>query len=106
MLLSLIGEKIVLWLSFLHTLLTLDDPLSLSSIIIPDVFIFFHTILDFSKAFDTVPHEHLLALVEHYGIRGPMLDRIWQFLTNRKQTVVISGEPSTSVYTDSESLKE
>ena len=59
------------------------------------------TILDFSKAFDTVPHERLLAKLEHSGIRGPILNWIREFLTNRQQKVVVSGESSTPVHVDS-----
>ena len=60
------------------------------------------TILDFSYyVFNTV-HQCLLAKLEHYGIKGPILDWIWECLTNRKHSsVVINGEPSTSVHVDS-----
>jgi hypothetical protein len=58
-------------------------------------------ILDFSKAFDTVPHNRLLAKLEHYGIRGPILAWIREFLTNREQRVIIEGEASSSVHVDS-----
>ena len=59
------------------------------------------TILDFSKAFDTMPHECLRSKLEHYGIRCPILDWIRKFFTNRKQREVINGEPPTSVHVDS-----
>ena len=53
-------------------------------------------IMDFSKAFDIVPYEHLLAKLDHYEIRGNTLARIRSFLTNRSQQGVVSGEKSTS----------
>ncbi|KAI8488562.1 hypothetical protein Bbelb_335910 [Branchiostoma belcheri] len=56
-------------------------------------------ILDFSRAFDTVPHERLVSKLAHYGIRGPILDWIRSFLQNRSMWVVADGEcsPSTCV---------
>ena len=54
-------------------------------------------ILDFSKAFDTVPHERLLHKLHHYGIRKSTLAWIRAFLTNRTQRVVIEGVGSDPV---------
>ena len=53
-------------------------------------------ILDFSKAFDKVPHKRLLGKLDHYGIRGSTLDWIKAFLSNRSQVVVVDGEKSES----------
>jgi len=50
--------------------------------------------IDFSKAFDTVPHERLLLKLDHVGIHGPLLRWIRGFLTNRKQRVLINGSCS------------
>ena len=36
--------------------------------------------LDYSMAFDRVPHERLLRKLDHYGIRGKTLDKIRAFL--------------------------
>ena len=58
-------------------------------------------ILDFSKAFDTVPHASLLGKLEHYGIDSKMLLWIPNFLKHRKQRVVVDG--SFSNYADVES---
>ena len=53
-------------------------------------------VLDFSKAFDVVPHQRLLHKVDHYGIRGTTLNWIQNFLTNRTQKVVVDGSSSES----------
>ena len=53
-------------------------------------------VLDFSKAFDVVPHQHLLHKLDHYGIRGTVLNWIQNFLTNRTQKVVVDGSSSES----------
>ena len=51
-------------------------------------------ILDFSKAFDTVPHDKLLHKLDHYGIRGELHTWIKNFLCERKMKVVIDGDHS------------
>ena len=53
-------------------------------------------VLDFSKAFDVVPHQRLLYKLDHYGIRGTTLIWIQIFLTNRTQKVVVDGSSSES----------
>lgn len=53
-------------------------------------------IMDFSKAFDMVPHQRLLAKIDHLGIRGNTKSWIKGFLTNRQQKVIIDGQSSTS----------
>ncbi len=47
--------------------------------------------LDFSKAFNTVPHERLLIKFDNLGIRGQLLNWIKAYLTERSQRVVIDG---------------
>lgn len=46
---------------------------------------------DFKKAFDKVPHRRLLYKLEFLGIRGKALDWIKNWLTDRKQRVVLNG---------------
>ena len=46
---------------------------------------------DFSKAFDSVPHKRLLLKIEAYGIKGKLLKWIEDFLSNRRQRVVVDG---------------
>ena len=48
-------------------------------------------VLDFSKAFDTVPHNRLLTKLKHYVIAGNTLSWIRAFLTNRTQRVLVEG---------------
>ncbi len=48
-------------------------------------------LLDFSKAFDTVPHNRLLAKLDHYGIRTSTQLWIRNFLTDRTQEVLVEG---------------
>ena len=48
-------------------------------------------ILDFSKAFDKVPHQRLLRKVDHYGIRNQTYLWIKDFLNERKQQVVVDA---------------
>jgi hypothetical protein len=52
-------------------------------------------ILDFSKAFDVVPHQRLLVKLDHYGVRGTTKRWIENFLTKRQQRVTINGSPSS-----------
>jgi hypothetical protein len=51
-------------------------------------------VLDFSKAFDRVPHQRLLRKLHHYGVRDSLLLWINNFLTKRSQRVVVDGESS------------
>ena len=51
-------------------------------------------ILDFSKAFDTFPHQRLLAKLEYYGIRGNIKAWLTSWLTQRSQKVVANGQQS------------
>ena len=58
-------------------------------------------ILDFSKAFDTVPHDSLLQKLEAYGIRGTLHKWLSSFLKDRQMNVVVEGEHSDSAYVES-----
>jgi len=51
--------------------------------------------LDFSKAFDMVPHKRLLHKLEAYGIRGNMLNWIMELLSSRRQQGSIKSSLSS-----------
>ncbi len=53
--------------------------------------------LDFSKAFDVVPHSYLMKKLEHYGIRNELHMWIGEFLQHRHQSVVVEGCTSSPV---------
>lgn len=55
--------------------------------------------LDLAKAFDTVPHNRLLEVLEHYGIRGVVLEVFKNYLNNRKQIVGIRDSLSEPLNT-------
>ena len=50
--------------------------------------------LDFQKAFDKVPHQRLLHKLKAHGIGDSITDWIEQWLTDRRQRVVVDGEVS------------
>ena len=54
-------------------------------------------ILDFQKAFDKVPHRHLLKKLEASGIRGCLHEWLKTYLTCRTQRVVVDGSASQEV---------
>ena len=51
--------------------------------------------LDFSKAFDSVPHQRLCTKLAACGIEGNILRWITNFLSNRRQRVVVNGKESS-----------
>ena len=54
-------------------------------------------LLDFSKAFDSVPHQRLLKKLQHYGINNNIYNWIETWLTQRSQRVVLNGISSPPV---------
>ena len=50
--------------------------------------------LDFSKAFDKVPHQRLLLKLQAHGVEGKVLNWVKAWLSNRKQRVQINGKRS------------
>ena len=53
-------------------------------------------ILDFTKAFDKVPHKRLIHQLNYYGISGSIATWIETFLIGRTQQVVVNGATSSS----------
>ena len=50
--------------------------------------------LDFEKAFDSAPHERLLLKARFYGITGKLHYWLRDFLSSRRQRVVVNGSSS------------
>ena len=50
--------------------------------------------IDFQKAFDTVNHELLIKKMNHYGIRGSVLNWFVSYLSNRTQSVSYNNASS------------
>ena len=50
--------------------------------------------LDFKKAFDKVPHQRLILKLKSHGMGNSIINWIEQWLTYRKQRVVVDGEVS------------
>ena len=51
--------------------------------------------LDFQKAFDKLPHQRLLLKLKSHGMGNSIINWIEQWLTDRRQMVVIDGEVSS-----------
>ena len=58
-------------------------------------------VLDFAKAFDTVPHRSLLGKLQHYGIGKAILNWVSAFLTCRTQNEVVDGQTSRGASVES-----
>ena len=58
-------------------------------------------VLDFSKAFDTVPHGKLLHKLDAYGIKESLHKWISSFPQDRQMNVVVEGEHSESAPVES-----
>ena len=52
--------------------------------------------IDFSKAFDIVPHGRLLNKLKFYGVRGSLFWWISSWLTERYQRVMVDGKSSSA----------
>ena len=50
--------------------------------------------LDFQKVFHKVPHQRLLLILKAHVIWDGIIDLIEQWLTDRRQQVVVDGEVS------------
>ena len=51
--------------------------------------------LDFQKAFDKVPHQRLILKLKPHGMGNSIINWIEQWLTDRRQRVVVDGEVSS-----------
>ena len=53
------------------------------------------TFLDMSKAFDKVWHEGLIYKLCSYGVQSKLIDLLKDYLSNRKQSIIINGASSS-----------
>ena len=51
--------------------------------------------LDFQKAFDNVPHQRLILKLKSHGMGNSIINWIEQWLTDRRQRVVVDWEVSS-----------
>ena len=51
--------------------------------------------LDFQKAFDKAPHQRLISKLKSHGMGYSIINWIEQWLTDRRQMVVVDGEVSS-----------
>ena len=51
--------------------------------------------LDFQKAFDKVPHQRLIRKLKSHGMGNSIINWVEQWLTDRRQRVVVDGEVSS-----------
>ena len=51
--------------------------------------------LDFQKAFDKVPHKRLIRKLKSHGMGNSIINWVEQWLTYRRQRVVVDGEVSS-----------
>ena len=51
--------------------------------------------LDFQKAFDKVPHQRLILKLKSHGMGNSIINWIEQWLTDKRQRVVVDGEVSS-----------
>ena len=51
--------------------------------------------LDFQKEFDKVPHQRLILKLKSHGMGNSIINWIEQWLTDRRQRVVVDGEVSS-----------
>ena len=51
--------------------------------------------LEFQKAFDKVPHQRLILKLKSHGMGNSIINWIEQWLTDRRQRVVVDGEVSS-----------
>ena len=51
--------------------------------------------LDFQKAFDKVTHQRLILKLKSHGMGNSIINWIEQWLTDRRQRVVVDGEVSS-----------